>query len=80
MSQHTFCSHLAMNGVPVGAIQQLAGRRHLSAAKRYMHLSPATMESAIARLSIEALTPLLETFWRRRAEPNELGCFSNKKW
>jgi integrase len=50
MLRHTFCSHLAMNGVPVRAIQELAGHRHLSTTMRYMHLSPAAIEGAIRTL------------------------------
>jgi len=45
--RHTFCSHLAMRGAPVRAIQELAGHRHLSTTMRYMHLSPAAKDSAI---------------------------------
>ena len=30
MLRHTFCSHLAMRGVPVTAIQKMAGNQHLS--------------------------------------------------
>jgi site-specific recombinase XerD len=39
--RHTFCSHLAMRGAPVRAIQELAGHADLSTTMRYMHLSPA---------------------------------------
>jgi len=46
--RHTFCSHLAMRGAPVQAIQELAGHQDLSTTKRYVHLSPAAIESAIA--------------------------------
>ncbi len=45
--RHSFCSHLAMKGVPARAIQELAGHRHLSTTQRYMHLSPVAIESAI---------------------------------
>jgi integrase len=48
--RHTFCSHLAMRGAPVRAIQELAGHRHLSTTMRYMHLSPAAKDSAIRLL------------------------------
>ena len=48
--RHTFCSHLAMRGAPVTAIQQLAGHRDLSTTMRYMHLSPQAVENAIALL------------------------------
>ena len=45
--RHTFCSHLAMQGVPARAIQELAGHTDLAATQRYMHLSPAAVEDAI---------------------------------
>jgi len=48
--RHTFCSHLAMRGAPVRAIQELAGHKDLSTSQRYMHLSPAAIESAIRLL------------------------------
>ena len=48
--RHTFCSHLAMKGAPAKAIQELAGHRDLSTTQRYMHLSPAALDSAIRLL------------------------------
>jgi site-specific recombinase XerD len=48
--RHTFCSHLAMRGAPVRAIQELAGHSYLSTTQRYMHLSPATVEGAVGLL------------------------------
>ena len=48
--RHTFCSHLAMRGAPARAIQELAGHRDLITTQRYMHLSPAAIESAIRLL------------------------------
>ena len=48
--RHTFCSHLAMRGAPVTAIQELAGHQDLGTTQRYMHLSPAAIESAIRLL------------------------------
>lgn len=49
--RHTFCSHLAMQGAPAKAIQELAGHSTLLMTQRYMHLSPAATESAIALLN-----------------------------
>jgi integrase len=49
--RHTFCSHLAMRGAPVKAIQELAGHSDLSTTLRYMHLSPAARQEAIALLN-----------------------------
>lgn len=48
--RHTFCSHLAMRGAPARAIQELAGHADLRTTQRYMHLSPAALESAIRLL------------------------------
>ena len=65
--RHTFCSHLAMRGAPARAIQELAGHKDLATTQRYMHLSPAAIESAI-RLLDEPGNParVVETLWRRR--------------
>ena len=48
--RHTFCSHLAMRGAPVRAIQELAGHKNLSTTQRYMHLSPVAIEGAVRLL------------------------------
>ena len=48
--RHTFCSHLAMRGAPVRAIQELAGHQDLGTTQRHMHLSPAAIEAAIRLL------------------------------
>jgi integrase len=48
--RHTFCSHLAMQGAPAKAIQELAGHTTLAMTARYMHLSPAAKDAAIRLL------------------------------
>jgi integrase len=48
--RHTFCSHLAMRGVPMRAIQEWAGHTDLRTTQRYMHLSPHGMDSMIRLL------------------------------
>jgi Site-specific recombinase XerD len=48
--RHTFCSHLAMRGAPVRAIQEIAGHQDLMTTQRYMHLSPSAVENAIRLL------------------------------
>ena len=50
--RHTFCSHLAMRGAPARAIQELAGHEDLATTQRYMHLSPAAIDSAIRLLDV----------------------------
>jgi site-specific recombinase XerD len=54
--RHAFWSHLAMRGAPARAIQELAGDMDLSMTQRYMHLSPAALDSAI-RLLEQAAGP-----------------------
>ena len=58
--RHTFCSHLAMRGAPPRAIQELAGHRESGMTQRYMHLSPAALDSAIRLLD----QPWSAKFWR----------------
>ena len=55
--RHTFCSHLAMRGAPARAIQELAGHADLTMTQRYMHLSPAALDSAIRLLEQPAGLP-----------------------
>jgi integrase len=47
MLRHTFCSHLAMNGVDARSIQELAGHQSILTTQRYMHLSPSAVANAI---------------------------------
>ena len=53
--RHTFCSHLAMHGAPGRSIQELAGHGELSVTQRYMHLSPAALQSAIRLLESSSM-------------------------
>lgn len=48
--RHTFCSHLAMRGVPVLAIKEWAGHASLTTTQRYMHLSPHGTDAMIGVL------------------------------
>jgi integrase len=50
--RHTFCSHLAMQGAPSRAIQELAGHADLSTTQRYLYLSPAALDAAIRLLDV----------------------------
>lgn len=45
--RHTFASHLAMDGVPLGAIQALLGHASVTTTMRYAHLAPSTLRNAI---------------------------------
>ncbi|MCA9650306.1 MAG: site-specific integrase [Myxococcales bacterium] len=49
--RHTFCSHLAMVGKPVKAIQKLAGHASITTTERYMHLAPDAERDAIDGLT-----------------------------
>ena len=63
--RHSFCSHLAMRGAPIKAIQELAGHRELGVTQRYMHLSPAALDGAIRLLdqapAVKNFGDILET-------------------
>lgn len=45
--RHTFCSHLAMRGVPVRTIQELAGHASITTTMRYMHLTQSAVDEAV---------------------------------
>jgi integrase len=48
--RHTFCSLLAMKGVPIPAIKELAGHSSIVTTQRYVHMSPASLSDAIGLL------------------------------
>ena len=48
--RHTYCSHLAMAGVPVKTVQELARHTTLNVTMRYMHLSPSAKDEGVAML------------------------------
>lgn len=50
--RHTFCSHLAMNGVPLRTIQVLAGHSSFRTTERYAHLAPQHLKDAVANLNL----------------------------
>jgi site-specific recombinase XerD len=56
MLRHTFCSHLAVRGASAKQIQELAGHQDLATTQRYMHLSPAAVDAAVALLDEPAPT------------------------
>ncbi len=45
--RHAFCSHLAMRGVPVRTIQELAGHAGIMTTMRYMHLTQSAVDEAV---------------------------------
>ena len=49
--RHTFCSHLAMAGVPAMTIKDLARHENLATTMRYMHLSPSAKDQGIEMLT-----------------------------
>ncbi len=48
--RHTFCSHLAMKGVPIPTIQALAGHATIQMTMRYSHLLPGAAVKAMEGL------------------------------
>jgi integrase len=49
--RHTYCSHLAMAGVPLLAIKELAGHVSERTTMRYMHLAPSEKGRALEALA-----------------------------
>ena len=48
--RHTFCSRLAMAGVDLRTIQELAGHKTITVTTRYAHLSPGHQRAAVMAL------------------------------
>ena len=51
--RHTFCSWLAIAGVPLYTIAKLAGHKTISMTQRYAKLSPAIQREALERLAFK---------------------------
>ncbi|MGA2754061.1 MAG: site-specific integrase [Terracidiphilus sp.] len=49
-NRHTFCSWLALEGVSMKAIQELACHKSIAMTARYMHLAPQTTAAASERM------------------------------
>lgn len=49
--RHTFASHLAMGGAPLGSVQMLLGHTAIATTMRYAHLAQSTLRTAIGLLS-----------------------------
>jgi integrase len=50
--RHTFASHLVMKGIPMRAVQMLLGHSTIQMTERYAHLSPSTLQDAVAVLNM----------------------------
>ena len=48
--RHTFCSRLAMKGVPLSVIKDLAGHATIMTTQRYVHMAPSNLADAIGVL------------------------------
>lgn len=64
--RHTFCSRLAMLGVPALTIKQLAGHTSMRTTLRYMHLSPTARSGGI-----KALDAAIEREQRQKQATND---------
>jgi integrase len=51
--RHTFCSRLAMKGVPIKVIQTLAGHANIETTERYMHSDRDQERAAMRMLHVE---------------------------
>jgi integrase len=58
--RHTFCSHLAMRGVPLQTIMELAGHSSYAMTLRYAHLAPHVHAEAIAKLDEPTSNPTVK--------------------
>lgn len=52
--RHSFCSHLAMAGVPIPTIKELAGHATIAMTMRYAHLIPGKTQTAVDTLNFGA--------------------------
>jgi site-specific recombinase XerD len=48
--RHTFCSWLAMEGVPLHVIKELAGHKTIQMTERYAHLMPDIRKKAVEKI------------------------------
>lgn len=55
--RHTFCSRLAMAGVPLKTIQTLAGKKTIAITARYAHLAPNTLHTAVELIRVPGHKP-----------------------
>ncbi|WP_249352545.1 MULTISPECIES: tyrosine-type recombinase/integrase [unclassified Rudaea] len=50
--RHTFCSHMVMAGVPLRAVQVLAGHSSSAITERYAHLAPRKKKGAVDKINL----------------------------
>jgi hypothetical protein len=50
-NRHTFCSWLAIAGVPLKTIQELAGHKTIAITAQYAHLCPDHKQSEVEKIS-----------------------------
>ena len=55
--RHTFCSRLAIAGVPLKTIQELAGHKTIQMTARYAHLSPDHLHTAVELITATQQPP-----------------------
>ena len=75
--RHTFGSWLAVEGVPLRAIQKLMGHKSITTTERYAHLSGENLGTAVER--IERLLPKTLPSGGRPWERVWGGCYNSKK-
>ena len=73
--RHTFCSWLALRGVPLTAIQKLAGHASIKMTLRYAHLSPRYLADEVKTLDNYhgADKPADETGTKAEGSPKEIA-------
>jgi len=61
--RHTFCSQLALSGVDIYTIKELAGHKRIEMTMRYSHLTPDHKKKALEILNskINSLTNPIDT-------------------
>jgi len=78
--RHTFCSWLALRGVPLAAIQKLAGHASIKITLRYAHLSPRYLADEVKALdkyhteeATDGIEPVTESPSKEPASPDAKG-------
>jgi integrase len=71
--RHTFCSWLAIRGVPLTAIQKLAGHASIKMTLRYAHLSPRYLADEVKALDLVQQNgkPQTKSDAEQQASPSE---------